>query len=886
MRGANAKSLPIRAAAATASSNRAILAMSNSGDLRGARFLFDDMPDRDVISWNSMMSAYARQGMHEEVLRVFKQMLQRGAVEPTHTTLATVFASCAELRALPQGRQLHGLAVKRNSSSNAFVGTSLVTMYSKCLVSDCSLLRAFEETYWKSTACWNALLSALIRNQRFLQARQFFDRMPARNVISWTAMIDGLVQAGSLSEALELFHSAPVRNSVTCAVMLRGLVSGGHFRDALRLFNNVMVEKNQREQSSSRAAVIVEVVAACLGLEDADCGRAVHGHIVKLGFDADPDVEASLISMYFGCSEMEAAELEVPKFGRSRSTGACNSLIRGYVDNCRIDEARKVFDGMEERDEITWHLIIQGYLRSSLIDRAVELFSTMTSPTVEICTVLVSALVEDGRIADARKLFDDMPERDVILYTTLVSGYMTKGLLEEALELFKMIPAPSVVTYNVVLSGLILHGKLREAYSLFNEAPLKDEVSWSTMTSGLVRGGLAGEAFLLFRSMMISSAKGIIRPNEPAIASILSASASLSALAPGEAIHGFAVKLGYDSRSLTANSLINMYSKCGEVPAARSVFDRAQNRDLISWNSMLYGYAVNGCGAECVDLFEKMNCVGTEPDDVTFLAILCACTHGRLLGEARHYLDVMRSEHGIAPRLPHYSCLIELLCRSGHLEEAEELIHSMPFDPDSVVWSSLLSGSAMSGRVDLAEYAAERLLSIDPRDPAPYLCLARIYAVAGQPASLRRLRKKMNAARIVTRPGRSWIEINGEIFSFFAGDKSLPPSGRVLAYLEGLISRIKELGYVPDYKLVMEEMEEQEKEEVLMKHSEKIAVAFGLLRTDPPKPVRVTKNLRICGDCHSAMKLISLCTEREIVIRDNIRFHHFSGGLCSCSDSW
>ncbi|CAA6654068.1 unnamed protein product [Spirodela intermedia] len=603
MRGAPAKS-SIRAAATTVSSNKAILAMSKSGDLGGARKLFDEMPDRDVISWNSVMSAYARHGMHEEVLRMFKQMLKRGAVEPTHTTLATVFSSCAELRALAEGRQLHGLSIKRDSSSNAFVGTSLVTMYSKCLVSDCSLLRAFEEVYWKSTASWNALLSALIRNRQLLRARQVFDRMPARNCISWTAMIDGLVQGGRLAEALELFHSAPMKNSVTWAVMLRGLVSEGHFRDAIRLFNKVMVEKNQREQSSSSAAVIVQVVAACLGLEDANCGRAVHGHIVKLGFDADPAIEASLISMYFSCLEIEAAELEVLKLGCSRSTGACNSLIRGYVDNGRIDEARKVFDGMEKRDEISWYLIIQGYLRNNLVDRAVDLFSTMTSPTVR------SALV-----AEARKLFDDMPDRDVILYTTLMSGYIRKGLLEEALKLFKMIPNPSIVTYNVVVSGLILHGKAREAYNLFNGA----------MISGLVRGGLASEAFLLFRSMMFASAQGNIRPNEPAIASILSASAGLSALAPGEAIHGIAVKLGHEPRLLTANSLINMYSKCGQVPAARSVFDRAQNRDLISWNSMLYGYAVNGCGAECVELFEKMKCAGTEPDDVTFLAILCAC---------------------------------------------------------------------------------------------------------------------------------------------------------------------------------------------------------------------------------------------------------------------
>ncbi|MQL83038.1 hypothetical protein Taro_015531 [Colocasia esculenta] len=866
--------LPPIWAAAVASSNRAIISLSRAGDLVGACDLFDRMPHRDVVSWNSMMSAYTLHGRHEEVLWTFFHMRRHG-LKPSQTTLSTVLSSCAELRSLIEGEQVHGISIKACSSSNVFVGTSLITMYYKCRVSDC-LLAAFDDVNWKSTATWNALLSGFVCNQQIVEAREVFDWMPSRNVISWTAMIHGYVNAGEMLSASELFDLMPVKNLVTWAVMLGGLVSDGQFADAIALFNNM---RHSGVRASS--AAIMHVIAACSSLESPKQGKGIHGYVVKLGFESDQDIEASLIFMYFRCLGAEAAELEVNKF-KCKSTNSCNSLIHSYLDHNKVDVAQKIFVKMKKRDETSWFLMINGYLKYNMIEDAIDLFSMMPELTVKTCTILISGFLEKGRLDTARQLFDMMHERDVMAYTTLISGYMDMGLLEDALDLFRRTPEPNVVTYNVLFSGLVRHGKVMEAYDLFNKSPVKDAISWSTMIYAFVQSGYSDEAFILFRRMISSD----VSTNMSVIASILSASASLSMLTQGELIHGLAIKFGFQSCVMIVNSLINMYSKCGEALIAKSIFECMQDRDLITWNSMIYGYAVNSFSVEGIQMFEEMKTSGIKPDDVTFLGVLCACTHKCLLEEARHYFSIMKSEHGLMPRLPHYTCIIDILCRLGQLQEAENLVYSMPFEPDSAIWTSILKGCRLNCRVDLAEHAVKQLCILDPGDPSPYLHLIRIYGLTGQLSNLQRLRNEMSDAGITKRPGCSWIEINGKVNSFFAGDRSQSLSGEVFTYLKVLISKIKEIGYVPDYNLVIEEMDDQEKEEVLLQHSEKIAVAFGLLNTNYPKPVRIIKNLRTCGDCHLAMKLVSLYARREIVMRDTVRFHHFKGGSCSCSDSW
>ncbi|XP_078442351.1 uncharacterized protein LOC144712048 [Wolffia australiana] len=738
------------AAPSTADWNRAITAAA--GDLRLATHLFNGIPEPDTVSWNSLLSAYAARGRHAEALLLFRRMRrrQRGF---TATTLSAALSSCARLRRRHLGRQIHALSLKTPaSSSSPFVTSSLLALYSSHDLP--SSLQAFSELPFKTPPCFNALLSALLAARRLPAARRLFDEMPARSVVTWTAMIGGLLREGLFDDALALFASAPAKNSVTWGLLLRGLASGNRFRDAVRVL------AAEPDWTRVGAGAVAAALAACSRLNDGGrCGRAVHGRLIKIGAADNPTVQAALISFCFSAGA-EDLNLNLNFFG-GKSVAGCNALIRGYVGGGRVDEAFEIFDGMAERDGASFVLMIGGFLSKNMIAEAVDLFSSMADPTVEACTAIVPALIKIGRTAEAMDLYLRF-DPDVVLSTAVVSALMSRGSVDLAMEIFAEITDPNAVTVNVVLSGLIKHGKIDEARDFFAAAKIKDEGTWSRMISGLARHGFFGEAFHLMKKMMRSSDGG--KPEESAIAGLLAASANVSAVAAGEQIHGFAVKQGLDRRLIITNALIAMYGKCGSPDRARSAFDAAAIRDLVSWNAMINGYAINGRSAEAVEQMEKMESSGTKPDEITFLAALSACVHGGLVEQAKSYLVAMESEHGIRPRLEHYSCLVELLCRLGLVEEAMEVVSSMKCEPDAAVWSSLLGGCAGNSMADLAEGAAEKVMKMEPRGRAPYLAMARIYAGSGREGELRRPRKKTKA-----RPGRSWIEIEGETVSFFAG---------------------------------------------------------------------------------------------------------------------
>ncbi|XXG81252.1 hypothetical protein AAC387_Pa09g1933 [Persea americana] len=854
--------------------NSIISKFSENGDLVSARNLFDQMPDRDAVSWNSMMSAYAQNNQPDRVFELFLAML-RYDFKPNPTSLSVALSSCAKPAALNQGKQIHVLSIKSYYSANVFVGTSLITMYAKCKVFDC-LTQVFDGINNPSLATWNALITGFVVNGQIEYAHQVFNQMPSRNIISWTALVNGYIKVRKVTNAFELFNSMPVKNSVSWSVMLNGFVYDGQSEKAIEFFS---VMRSNGVPAS--VASVLSVISASSELKSIKQGRKIHAHAIKSRYDCVGVVEASLVLMYVKCLCIEDAKLEFNKM-EVKFVGSWNSLIWGYINDNQVDEARRLFDEMSERDQVSWNSIINGYLGDNRIDDAVELFVKMPEPTVETRTALMSGFIDNDRLYDAKRLFSEMPQRDAVAYTSLIHGFMKNGLLIDAWELFRRTPDRNVVTYNVTMSGLIQHGEVIEAYKLFNESPERDVLSWNVMINGYVQGGFYDDAFQMYHRMILSD----LSPSDSVLASLLSACSILSILSYGEQIHVAAIKYGFESSMVVINSLTNMYGKCGDMLKAKSIFDQACARDSVLWNTIICGYAVNGFSTRAIEMFENMKLMHIEPDHVTFLGILTACSHGGLMKESWHYFTSMRCDYGIVPRLAHYSCMVDLLCRIGLVEKAEQLIYDMPFQPDSVMWTSLLSGCKLTGNVEIAERAANQLFCLNSRDPMPYLHLIRIYGSAGRWADMENLRMKLNRLGLSKQPGCSWIEVNGEVSSFFAGDRSHSLSGEVQTHLRLIISEIGKLGYVPNYSLVIEDIEDQEKEEILMQHSEKLAVAFGLLRIPPPKPLRIFKNLRVCDDCHSAIKLISLCTRREIVLRDALRFHHFKGGSCSCSDYW
>lgn len=404
------------------------------------------------------------------------------------------------------------------------------------------------------------------------------------------------------------------------------------------------------------------------------------------------------------------------------------------------------------------------------------------------------------------------------------------------------------------------------------------------MIAAYVYHGHGGETLRLLHLMQLEG----VKPNEITFTSVISACANVAALEQGNQVHASIIKNGYIFYDKLANALVDMYSKCGKLGYARQMFDKMPQRDVVSWTTILAAYGKQGHGKEVVKLFEQMQMAGIRPNHVTFLTVLSACSHAGLLEEGLHYFHSMSQDNhnGILPTAEHYACVVDLLGRAGCLVEAHDVISKIPFEPTADIWGSLLGASRIHNNIELGECAAGHLFELDPHNAGHYVVMANIYAAAGKWEGVAMVRKIMKDRGVKKVPGCSWIEVNKISHVFSTGDRSHPKSEEIYAVLETLGTEMKELGYVADTNFELHDVEQQHKEHALCHHSEKLAIAFGLITTPPGSPIRIIKNLRMCGDCHSATKFISKISGREVVVRDSNRFHSFEGGLCSCGDYW
>eukprot|EP01018_Ginkgo_biloba_P030859 Gb_11981 [translate_table: standard] len=522
---------------------------------------------------------------------------------------------------------------------------------------------------------------------------------------------------------------------------------------------------------------------------------------------------------------------------------------------------------------------------------------------------------------DAHKLFDKIIEPNVVSWTAMIAGYAQHGRVEEALKLFcRMQQAgsmPNQYTFGSVLKGCAnlaaaeqgqqihahvvkfgleseifagsalvdMYAKCRntkDARTVFDKLRERDEVSWSGMIGAYAQNGCSEEALKLFYRMKEVG----VRMSPFALSSVLRACANIAANEQGKQVHVHTIYTGLDTNVFVGSALVDMYAKCGTIEHARLVFDKLPEPNLVSWNSIIIGYAQHGYGKEVIDLFDQMQHAGMKPDEITFIGVLSACAHVGLVNKGCCYFDSMKQDHGIAPRVDHYTCMVGLLGRAGRLVEAEALIKEMPFQPDSVVWRALLSACTIHGNMEIGKRVAQCILELEPRDHASSVMLSNIYAAAGRWDEVASVRKLMRDRGVKKEAGCSWIEVKNQVHSFMVGDILHPQMEAIYAKLEKLTEQMKEAGYIPDTNFVLHDVELEEKEHSLSYHSEKLAIAFGLINTAAGTPIKIMKNLRVCGDCHAAIKFICKIVEREIVVRDTNRFHHFRDGVCSCGDYW
>ncbi|CAK7346089.1 unnamed protein product [Dovyalis caffra] len=437
-----------------------------------------------------------------------------------------------------------------------------------------------------------------------------------------------------------------------------------------------------------------------------------------------------------------------------------------------------------------------------------------------------------------------------------------------------------------VVNALInLYGKcgyLEAACCLFEGMPVQSLVSWNSIIAVHVQMGLVEKGVGYFIMMRRAG----VNCDQATLVSLLLACENLGFRKLAEAVHCYILNCGLDKNLTIATALLDLYAKLGILSDSCKVFSEMINPDAVAWTAMLASYAMHGRGREAMEHFELLIREGVVPDHVTFTHLLSACSHSGLVEEGESYFKIMYEVYGVEPRVEHYSCVVDLLGRSGLLNDAYKLIKRMPVEPNSGVWGALIGACRVRGNIELGKEVAEQLFALDPSDSRNYIMLSNIYSAAGQWRDASKVRALMKQRSLIRNPGCSYIEHGNKIHRFVMGDQSHPDTEQIYNKLEELIRKNREAGFTSKTEYVLHDVDREVKEDLINKHSEKLAIAFGLLVVNAGMPLIITKNLRICGDCHGFAKLVSLIEKRRIIIRDTKRFHHFSNGLCSCGDYW
>ncbi|XP_074343975.1 pentatricopeptide repeat-containing protein At3g63370, chloroplastic [Apium graveolens] len=830
------------------------------GVLLDARKVFDEMSERSVFTWNAMIGSYVINGEPFEALELHREMWVSGD-SPDAWTFTSVLKACGEVMDICNGRQIHGLVIKQGLFTNVFVVNSLMAMYTKCSDQHAAMLLFDRMAETKDVVSWNSIISGFNANKQYMEAVSGFRDMLIAGIPPTTYTFVIALQAceesafvrsgmqihatvlkschyadiyvanalvvmysrwGKMAEAARVFYDMEVRDNISWNSMLSGLVQNSLYYESLKIFREMQSACYEPDQCS-----ILSMLATSGRLGNLFAGMELHAYTIKNGIDSDLQVGNTLIDMYAKC--------------------------------CKIDYMNSVFDRLLFKDDISWATILAGYVQNNCYLKAIQIFREALIKRVNVDSMIIGSILQACSGLNCISLVKEL------------HGYTIRRKISD------------IVLENTFLD---LYGGCRYVdYALhcFESMKVKDVVSWTSMISCYIDNQQANEGLSLFISMIAAG----IESDSIALVSALSAAADLSALRKGKEIHGFLIRKGFIKEGFVAGSLVDMYACCGAVQSSWKVFSCVDDKDLILWTTMIDAYGMHGYGETAIRVFQMMVDEKIHPDHISFLALLYACSHSALVDEGRRYFKRMICEYKLEPWPEHYVCLVDMLARANQLDEAFQFVEGMEVEPTAAVYCALLNACHIHHNKERSDLAAKKLLELDPWDSGNYVLISNVYASQGRWDNAEEVRAKMKEKGLTKDPACSWIEVGNNVHTFMAGDRSHPESDKIHRKLANITKRLEiEGGYVAQTKFVLHNVDEKEKVKMLHGHSERLAIAYGLLQNSNRTPIRIAKNLRICDDCHTFSKLVSKLYGCEIIARDANRFHHFVNGVCSCGNFW
>ncbi|KAE9609169.1 hypothetical protein Lal_00020260 [Lupinus albus] len=678
---------------------------------------------------------------------------------------------------------------------------------------------------------------------------------------------------------------------------------------------------------------LIGLLKKCSKIRLLNQGKQVHGVVEKLGFRCDLVLNNDLIDMYAKCGTLNLACLVFDKMPE-RNVVSWTALMCGHLQNGDAKASLVLFSKMGHSAVKPNEFTLSTSLKSSgilgILESGMQIHGVCAKSNFERVLVVGNSIIDMyskcGRISEAARMFNAMPVRNLISWNSMIAAYSHERNGEEALTLFRQMQekgeVPDDYTYSSTLKacsclsaigeGTQIHASLLrqgfpylalstiagalvdlyakcsrigEARKVFDRIEQKNVISWTTLIRGYAEEDNLPEAMELFQQLRESRHKvdGFV------LSSLIGVFADFALVQQGKQMHAYTIKVPYGLDISVANSILDMYMKCGLTDQADALFREMIARNVVSWTVMITGYGKHGVGNKAVELFNEMKLDQIEPDSVTYLAVLTACSHSGLIKEGQQYLSSLRNNQQIKPQVEHYSCIVDLLGRAGRIKEAKDLIEKMPLKPNVGIWQTLLSACRKHGDVEMGKEVGEMLLRLDGNNPVNYVMLSNIYADAGHWKESEQIRESVKRKGLKKEAGRSWVEVDKEIHIFYNGDSNHPLIGKIHLVLKDVEKRMKEeIGYVHNVHFALHDVEEESKVESLRFHSEKLAIGLVLIHggVKRERVVQIFKNLRVCVDCHTFIKGLSKLLKIVFLVRDANRFHRFENGLCSCGDYW